>query len=413
MQYQIQLRQGMLASSSEWKNVKSAIDDLILKVNLNPDDLRSKNALGLAYIQESRISGNHSYYDAAAIRLFNDVLQKQPENFEALIGKSTVLLSQHHFIEAIPIAKKAQQVSQQNSAAYGVLTDAYAETGEYESAIEMADMMTSMRPDIRSYSRISYMREITGNYEGAIEAMKMAIAAGQPGLEQTEWCRVQLGQLYENTGDLLHAKLCYDQSVYHRPSYAWAYAGQARIEKAQGNYKAAIDLIQHALAILPDPSFELELAELYRIVNRQEEAAIMARNAVEHLGGLKNEEAGQNHGHYADRELAYAYLACYDYQNAYKHALIEYNRRPKNIEVNQCLGWVLYKLGKFLQAGKYMDVALRTNSKNPVLLFEAGMIKSAAGQKEEGRRLMAEALEQCPYISPLLRWESKKLLAEK
>ena len=51
----------------------------------------------------------------------------------------------------------------------------------------MADKMVSIRPDLRSYSRISYLREIHGDMPGAIEAMKMAIQAGYPGYEDRAW----------------------------------------------------------------------------------------------------------------------------------------------------------------------------------------------------------------------------------
>lgn len=52
----------------------------------------------------------------------------------------------------------------------------------------------SIRPDLRSYSRISYLREIYGDLDGAIEAMKLAVTAGYPGYEQTAWARLTLGK---------------------------------------------------------------------------------------------------------------------------------------------------------------------------------------------------------------------------
>ncbi len=45
----------------------------------------------------------------------------------------------------------------------------------------MLNRMVSIRPDIRSYSRISYLREIHGDIPGAIEAMELAVEAGAPG----------------------------------------------------------------------------------------------------------------------------------------------------------------------------------------------------------------------------------------
>ncbi len=405
--YELQMRQGIATSSSEWINTKEVIDGLIYNVRTNPSDKRSILSLGLAYIQESRISGNHAYYDKAALNLFETILKDDPENFEALIGKATILLSQHHFAEAMPVAELAKKISPHSATVYGLLTDAYVETGNYGKAIEMADKMSATRPDIRSYSRISYLREIFGDYKGAIDAMKMAIDAGYPGLEQTEWCRQQLGHLYENTGDLKSAQFCYEQSIYFRPSFSWAYAGKARVAKANGNYLQAIEFIKQAQVLLSEFSFQQELTELYRITNQPQLAAESARKTISLLGGQQGNESEKNHGHYADKELAYACLDAYNYLDAYKHALIEYNRRPDNIEVNQTLAWVNYKLGRYETANQYIDVALRTNSKDPVLNYRAGLIKSKVGKLAEGNTLMKQALALNPYLSIILKWETK------
>src|SRR5262249_49473730 len=152
-----------------------------------------------------------------------EILKREPQNYEAICAKATVLLSQHHFSEANPIAEKAIGINPYNATAYGILTDAYVELGQYSDAIKSADKMVSIRPDIRSYSRVSYLREIMGDTQGAIEAMKLAVSSGYPGYEQTEWVRCQLGHLYENTGQLQEAAMQYRIAVEERPSYAFAY----------------------------------------------------------------------------------------------------------------------------------------------------------------------------------------------
>ena len=63
--------------------------------------------------------------------MFDDVLKKDSTNFEACIGKATVLLSQHHFTDAIPVALEAQKINPYSSAVYGILTDAFLENGDY------------------------------------------------------------------------------------------------------------------------------------------------------------------------------------------------------------------------------------------------------------------------------------------
>jgi tetratricopeptide (TPR) repeat protein len=407
----IKLRQGESATTSEWLNSKNAIESLIETLRKNPANAAAKIKLAFAYIQESRASGNHAYYDSKAAELFDTVLKEDTANYEALIGKATVLLSQHHFTEAIPVALAAQKVNPYSAAVYGILTDAFVEDGNYENAITMADKMASLRPDIRSYSRISYLREIYGDYPGAIEAMKLAVNAGYPGMEQTEWCRMQLGHLYEQTGDLKTANCLYNEAIYFRPSFAHAYAGLARIEKANKNYSSAILNLNKALSMNEDFSFQQELTEVYRISNQPEKASKSAQRTIVLLAGSKGDESSEKHGHYADKELALAYLDAYDYSNALKHALIEYNRRPDNIDVEQTLAWVYYKLGRYDKANDFISQAIRTNSQNPVLLFQAGLIKKKVGDRPGSSVLIKRALETNPFISPLLQWEVEPVFA--
>ncbi len=407
----IKLRQGESASTSEWINSKNAIESLIDVVKKHPANDEAKIKLGFAYIQESRASGNHAFYDVKAFELFDKVLNSDTANFEALIGKATVLLSQHHFTDAIPVALAAQKVNPYSAAVYGILTDAFVEDGDYDKAITMADKMASLRPDIRSYSRISYLREIHGDFPGAIEAMKLAVSAGYPGMEETEWCRMQLGHLYEQTGDLKTATAIYEESIYFRPSFAHAYAGLARIDKANKNYSSAISNLNKAISMNEDFAFQQELTEVYRISNQPEKASSSAQKAIVLLAGIKGDESSSKHGHYADKELALAYLDAYDYNNALKHALIEYNRRPDNIDVEQTLAWVYYKLGKYDRANQYITQATRTNSKNPVLLFQAGLIKKKIGAIADGSKFIKDALQTNPNISILLKWEVESMVA--
>jgi tetratricopeptide (TPR) repeat protein len=396
------------ASDAEWRNTKQAIENLLAAIRNNPQDEKSKLKLTYAYIQEGRTSGNHAYYDKAALALCDEILSKEKNNYDAICAKATILLSQHHFSEAKPLALEAIEINRYNATAYGILTDAYVELGDYKQAIAAADKMAGIRPDIRSYSRVSYLREIMGDTPGAIEAMKLAVSCGYPGYEQSEWTRCQLGRLYESTAQLDKAQLQYELALSERPLYAFALAGLGRIAKANGNYAMAIQKFELARTQVNDFSFDQELTELYYLNRQPEKEFEYSQKTIESLAGLSGKESETNHGHYADRELAYAYLNAYKYNLALKHAMIEYSRRPDNIDVNQTLGWVYFKLGEYKNANRYMTDALRTHSKNPVLLYEAGLVKKSAGESDEGARLMSEAAQINPFLSPVLKWEGSR-----
>ncbi len=411
---QLKERNQYISNTSEWLNTKAAIEGLLFALRENPNNQKAKLQLAEAYMQESRITGDHAYYDKASLQLINGVLKAEPENYDAICCLATVYLSQHHFADALPVGEKAIKINPYNSFGFGLLVDANVELGNYDEAVKMADKMVSVRPDGRSYSRISYLREIHGDVNGAIAAMKMAVEAGYPGLEQTEWCRIQLGKLYEQTGDLTKANLQYYNANYLRANYVYALTGLGRIEKGNKNYPAAIDYYEKAKEMVKDYSFSDELTDLYRLNNEPTKAANQAVKVVEMLNSeAQKGNDDQQAGHYADRELAIAYLKVNDFDNALKHALIEYNRRPNNIDVNQTLAWVYYKRGEYADADKYIKVAMKTNSQNPELLYEAGLIYVKSGNSTEGLVLMKKSLEINPFLRVELKNEGNAYLAMK
>jgi tetratricopeptide (TPR) repeat protein len=403
-------RTGGVNLSAEWLNTKKAMEGLLAAIDQNPQDYKSMLQLSQAYIQESRVTGDHGYYDKAALQLLDKVVEAQPNNYEALCCKATVLLSQHHFAEGLEIAKKALPINPDNSFIYGILCDANLELGNYDEAVKMADKMVSVRPDIRSYARISYLREIYGDIPGAKQAIKLAIAAGYPGLEQTVWTRCVLGHLYESTGSLDSAEYIYKVALQERPEYAFAIAGLGRVAKAKGDYKEAIALFEKAKSSIIEYSFSDELTDLYRLNNETTRAEKNAQEVIEMLGPGEDVEGENGHGHYADKELAYAYLKINDVENALKHAMLEYERRPDNIDVCETLAWVNYKKGDFAEANKLINTALKTNSKNPTLLAHAGLIKIKAGEANKGKLYIKTALESNPFMEMELRKEASSHL---
>ncbi|MFD1872339.1 tetratricopeptide repeat protein [Hymenobacter bucti] len=405
-------RIGRLALGGEWLNTKAAMEGLLAKLRADPTDQKSRLLLAEAYMQEGRVTGNHPYYDAAAMQLLQEVLKAEPESFEALCCQASLSLTQHHFSQGLALAEQAQAINPNSGYVYGLLTDANVELGHYDQAVKMADKMNQVRPDLTAYARVSYLREIHGDLPGAIQAMDMAVKAGFAGLEQTEWSRVALGHLYEVSGQLDQAQGYYQQALELRPNYAYALAGLARVAAARHDYPTAIQNLNLARATVKDYAFTDELVDVYRLNHQPAEAAKMAQESVAMLADAA-QQANDNEelGHYTDRELAYAYLKIGDLGKALEHAKIEYARRPDNIDVNETLAWVHYKRGEYAEAQKYMQVARRTNSQNPVLLGRAGLILSKVGKAAEGRALIEKAVKTAPYLNPEVTAEGENLLA--
>jgi len=316
---------------------------------------------------EARVTGEHGHYYPAALQLLDDLLSSDVENndlkFRALTTKAGVQLSQHDFKEALETGKQAVRINPYNAQIYGVLVDAYVELGEYEKAVEAGDRMVGIRPDLRSYARISYLREIHGDTKGAIKAMEMAAQAGAPGQEETAWTQLELGNLYVRYGQPEKAKMQYQQILTDRPDYPFAIAALGELELQQGNYGKAEELLEEAAAIIPEVGYYEQLAHVYHRTNRQAKL----EQTLGEIRGMLQEDVDS--GHNMNLEYAAIYRDLYgEYDKALEYALEEYNKRPNNIDTNLMLAMIYDKKGEANNVKIYLEKALSTDAKYPDLL---------------------------------------------
>ena len=78
---ELKARRGDLAAGGEWLNTKAAIEGLLAKLRSDPSDQKSRLLLAQAYMQEARVTGDHPYYDGAAMELLEHVLQRRARKF--------------------------------------------------------------------------------------------------------------------------------------------------------------------------------------------------------------------------------------------------------------------------------------------------------------------------------------------
>ena len=370
-------RQGVVGTVDELNFLTEKYMQLIGDLKLHPDHTDNWLTLAELYMQEARISGEHGHYYPAAlemIRRAGDLDQmKVPDRYRAMLDEASVLMSLHRFQAALDAGLQAVNLNPYDAAIYGVLVDANVELGHYADAVAMADKMVSIRPDMRSYSRISYLREIHGDVDGAIAAMKLAVAAGYPGQEQTEWARYQLGSLLQRYGQTEEARQTYEETLVMRTNYPFALAALGNLAIEQGDENAGEVKLKEAIAIIPEISFYVSLAELYQKQNRNEEALALTKTIHEML---KDDERT---GHMMNLEKAYI-LETLDHnqKQAWQVLQQEYQRRPENIEVNQLMAEVYLKQNNLSQANTHLEKALRTKSRNPELQELATLIRAQA-----------------------------------
>ena len=364
-------RKGELANAAEWKKTQEKTAELTAKLAANPDDVKTRLQLATIFITEQRITGEHHYYYPAIEKILNGVLSIDGKNFEATVYKASLKMSQHQFADALKIAEEAKNLNPNNAYVYGILVDANVELGNYDAAVANSDKMQALKPSLESYSRASYLREIYGDYPGAIAAMILAVQAGLPGSEPQCWSRNVLGDLYFNTGKLAEAKSTYEENLYMRPSYAPGMAGLAKVEAKMKNYARAIALLDSANTIMPQASFEEQKADVYAEMGDSKKAM----DKYSEVQKLLIYDANSGH-HSVSLELCRSFIKTNQWDSAKKYAMMEYTIRPKNIDVNNELAWIAYSQNDIAKAKEYLKAAESTGSKNPELLKRAAAINA-------------------------------------
>lgn len=348
----------------EWDEVQNSYNDYKSAILKNPHDNKSKIQLAQLYIKEARVTGEHGHYYPGALAIIDDALTDSEltndYRFLALTTKAGVQLSLHDFADALQTGNEAALLNPSNAQIHGVLIDANVELGNYEKAVKLSDKMMTIKPDIRSYSRVSYLREIHGDVPGSIEAMTMAVKSGYPGYEETAWAMLTLGDIYKQYGQLDNAMQVYKEILDMRPDYPFAVGAIGDIQAMKGLDNEAEATYRKAMAIIPEVGFYVSLADLYKKQGRTDEM----NELIEEIKIMLKEDTDS--GHNMNLEYASLYLdVLEDPSSAKAYATLEYEKRPKNIDVNRMMARVSQALNNIDDMAKYLEVAKSTNSVHP------------------------------------------------
>jgi tetratricopeptide (TPR) repeat protein len=320
------------------------------------------------------------------------------------MGQGMLALARHDFQAGLQWGQKAREANPFRAQILGVLVDAHTELGQYEEAVAMAQEMIDLRPDLASYSRVSYLRELHGDLNGAIGAMEMAVAAGLPSSESWAWTQVQLGHLFLNKGDVDKAEAIYEEALYYRQDYPYALGGLARVQAARGNHEAAIEILRPLVERLPLPEFAILLGDLYT-ANQQPEVAQQQYDLVKLIQQL-NEQAGVS----VDLELALFEADHGQPATAVQKARVAYQARP-SILAADVLSWALYQDGHYEEAWVYAQEALRLGTQDALLHYHAGKIAQALGDARQAQTYLEKALTINPTFSILYAPDAQATLA--
>lgn len=313
-------------------------DDAVLalqeQVSARPDDADGQLELGLAATQQAIATADPAWY-AVAEDALDAAVEMAPQSAAAHVALGQLQLSLHQFATAYDTGVEAARLSPGLAPAWGVVVDAQVELGDYDEAAESLQVMLDLRPDLPALARASYLRQLNGDLDGAILAMRQAQTAGGGAQGQGSGVSALLGDLLLQRGDLEGAR-----EVYESTPTAAAAAGLARIAAAEGDTDRALRILQQLADTTPQPPVVLALAEVQARVGDEEGLASTVELA--RTLALLQQDAGQ----VVDLELALFEASHGDPDRAVELAEAAHAARPDNVFAAGALAWALHQAGQ-------------------------------------------------------------------
>ena len=382
---------GSLLAPGAAGSLEGSIAALQARLRVVPDDWKSFASLGLAYVQEARVTADPSYYPKAEGVLRRSLDQHPQDNVQAMVGMAALAAARHDFAGALDWGERALAIDTYNGSVYGVVGDAQVELGRYDDAFATFQKMVDTRPDLASYARVSYARELQGDVAGALRAMRGAETfAGTPA--DRAWAANQLGELYFNTGRLDRAAEQYRRATELAPEFVPPQAGLAKVAWARGDVRDAIARYTEVTRRYPSPEYVIALGDLYESAGEPEQAR-QQYDLVHTIQALFTAN-GVN----VDLELSLFQADHGDAVAALQTARDEWGRRH-SIHVADALGWALHANGLDRTALRYSTKALSLGTRNALFDFHAGMIRLGLGDRDGARRFLARAVDTNPAFS--------------
>lgn len=363
------------------------------------------NQLAAAYMQKARETSDFSF-NAHASEAINQSLAIENDNYDALKLRAKLELTYHRFGEALQTARHAQKFRNDDHDVWGQITDALVELGEYKDAVEAAQRMVDLRPDSSAYARVSYLRSLHGDTNGAIEAMVAAAQSANPNdPEAVAWCHVQLGNELLNAGKIDAAERQFDEALRIFPEHRLAIEAKGHAKIASGNLQEAIAVYEREQAKSASADAAGVLGDLYMRLGKTD----LAKSQYETFEILERENA--------ELERSWRHMINFwlDHDRNLADSLTlakrEYEARH-DIFTCDTLAWALFKNGNAQEAKTLIDEALRTGTKDARINYHAGVIYKSLNLRAKAIQYLRLGAALNSAFNPVQAESAKQMLAE-
>jgi tetratricopeptide (TPR) repeat protein len=387
--------------STDGHPVDRQLGELQARAERDPGKVDTWVLLGRAWVRKARESGEPGYYrnaDACA----QVALDLAPESSLALDLRGLVLLNEHRFAEARALAEQTLRRDDRDVLAHGIRSDALLELGDYDGAVDAAQRMMALKPNLPSYARASYLAWLRGDATTALMAIRQAIDASPMSRRDPEpraWALTQAAQIFWHRGDYQGAEAGFVMAEQSFPGFPPALVGRGRVALSQGRARDAAALLARAYAASPLPETAWLLGDARLQAGDEKGAQAAYEQAIQ--GGRRSDPRTLS--------LLLSTLGR-DLPEALRLAEEERRKRGDTYTVD-AYAFALYRAGRAAEARAQIDQALRLGTPDARLLYHGGAIHLASGDVEGGKAMLRRALQLNPKFDLRGAADAARLLA--
>ncbi|HEY5887323.1 MAG TPA: tetratricopeptide repeat protein, partial [Acidimicrobiales bacterium] len=216
----------------------SAIAELERRTANDPEDLPAWQELSRRYLREAVATGDPAFYDLTRNPL-DRAGALAPGDPATTVTEGALALSLHDFALALDHGRAAREQAPDDIDPLAILIDASVELGRYDEAEGHLSDLLARRPGSAALSRLSYLRELHGDLDGARLAMLQAEQA-TTAPEDRATIATLIGDQLLASRDLTGAAAAYERARAAAPGLAATEIGRARVAAAQGRLDEAV-----------------------------------------------------------------------------------------------------------------------------------------------------------------------------
>ncbi|TKJ39801.1 hypothetical protein CEE37_11025 [candidate division LCP-89 bacterium B3_LCP] len=286
-----------------------------------------------------------------SIEQYQAILDKNPEEREALGQLSTLYIALSDFQSALETSRKLYALYPGDDRICFTLASLLAELDEHAEADSFFAQTTEINPDDpRYFTNWAYMHLRIRDFNRAVEILENSTYHHPTTAEV--WAL--LGSAHQSAGQDSLALEALDVSLELDAAQVGPYVTLGIIYEERGDLDRAIEVYEQALIIEPDD-------------------ALLLNNFAYLL---------------AEKDLRL--------QEALEYSQKALEADPENSSYLDTIGWIYYRLEDFTEAKDYIQHAHELDAENPVILEHLGDIYNAMGEKRLARKTWRKALEFDP-----------------